>query len=250
MKTDTLFVIPVRYNSTRFPAKVLAPINGKPVMQWVYEACAATNLGEVLLATEDDRVVEAAAKFGAKAVLTSDKCASGTDRVHEASRGRNEKFIVNVQGDEPFISSKTLSAVVKLLKGSERTDIASACFEITSPDDITNPNSVKALLAKGGRALYFSRSAIPYHHPLSELKDTAPYYKHCGIYGYTRAALEKFVSLPPSTLEKLERLEQLRALEAGMVIRCAVCEESGPAIDVPEDLVRAGEYLAARSAKH
>ncbi len=247
MKTDTLFVIPVRYNSTRFPAKVLALLNGKPVMQWVYEACAATGLGEVLLATEDNRVVEAAAKFGAKAVLTSDRCASGTDRVYEASRGRAEKFIVNVQGDEPFISAKTLSAVVHLLREDAQTDIASACFEITNPDDITNPNSVKALLATGGRALYFSRSAIPYHHPLSDLKDTAPYYKHCGIYGYRRAALEKFVSLPPSTLELLERLEQLRALEAGMAIKCAVCEETGPSIDVPEDLVRAGAYIAARS---
>ncbi|MDD2772307.1 MAG: 3-deoxy-manno-octulosonate cytidylyltransferase [Elusimicrobiales bacterium] len=246
MATDVLFVIPARYGSTRFPGKVLKPIAGKPVIQWIYEACAATGLGETLIATEDRRVVDAAAGFSAAAVLTSPDCASGTDRVYEAARNRKEPLVINVQGDEPFISENTLSAVVNLLRGDKETDIASACFEITDPSDITNPNSVKAVLGAGGRALYFSRSPVPYHHELSDLKDAVAWYKHCGIYGYRRAALEKFVKLPPCAPERLERLEQLRALEAGMVIKCAVLRGDSPAIDVPGDMERALAYLKAQ----
>ncbi|MFA5161023.1 MAG: 3-deoxy-manno-octulosonate cytidylyltransferase [Elusimicrobiales bacterium] len=244
---DTVFVIPARYGSVRFPGKVLAEISGKSVVRRVYEACSAAGMGEVIIATEDERVAKAAAAFGAKYVITSPRCASGTDRVWEAASGRGEKFIINVQGDEPFISTATIAAAARLLQADPQADISSACFEITNPDDITNPNSVKAVLDGGGRALYFSRSPAPYHHQLSEIKDKVPYYKHCGIYGYRRAALEKFVSLPPSRLELLERLEQLRALEAGMTIKCAVCEEAGPAIDTPQDLIRAEEYLRAHN---
>lgn len=243
MKKDTLLVIPARYASTRFPAKVLAPLSGKPVLQWVYEACLRADVGAVLIATEHKAVVEAAAKFGAKAILTSESCASGTDRIYQASHGRREKYIVNVQSDEPFLEPSTLKAVLKKLSADKNADIATAGARITDSKEILDPNCVKIAMNKQGRALYFSRSPIPYHHELSPDCKTAPWYKHCGLYAYKRAALDKFVKLPPSPLERLERLEQLRALEAGMAISCVEVPRLGPAIDVPSDIRKALAYL-------
>ena len=243
MKKDTLIVIPARYASTRFPAKVLKPLAGKPVLQWVYEACVKADVGTVLVATEHKAVVEAAAKFGASAILTSASCASGTDRIFQASRGRKEKYIVNVQSDEPFLEAATLRAVLKKLYASKETDIATAGARIKDKREIGDPNCVKIAMNKDGRALYFSRSPIPYHHGLSPDFKTAPWFKHCGLYAYKRAALEKFVKLPPSPLEKLERLEQLRALEAGMIISCVEVPRLGPAIDVPSDIAKSLAYL-------
>ena len=240
--TDTLLVIPARYGSTRFPGKVLEKLDGKPLLEWVYLACLKSGLGETLIATESETVVKAAAAFGASAILTSASCPSGTDRVYAASRGRTEDYIINVQSDEPFIEPETLRAVLFKLKSDPKADIATACAPFSDTDDISDTNCVKAAVSENGRAIYFSRSPVPYHHPLSEIGKT-PWLKHCGIYGYKKAALEKFVSLPPSQLERLERLEQLRALEAGMVIACAVIKRLGPAVDSPPDMARAREYL-------
>jgi 3-deoxy-manno-octulosonate cytidylyltransferase (CMP-KDO synthetase) len=240
MDKDCLIVIPARYNSQRFPGKVLAKIRGKAVLQWCYEAAVRSGLGPVIIATEDRRVLDFAKNIGAQAVMTSPKCQSGTDRVHEAARGTRKKFIVNFQGDEPFMRAETLLASFRRMR--DGFDIGTACAPITDKADLADPNCVKVVMNREGRALYFSRSPIPFHHPLSPLKKS-PWYKHCGFYIYTRAALERFVKLPASPLERLERLEQLRALESGMTIGVAAVKLLGPAIDTPGDLKAAEKFL-------
>ncbi len=240
--SDILIAIPARYGSSRLPGKILKDLNGKPVIQHVYEACKRTGLGEVIIATESPLVVEAVAKFGAKAVLTSEACQSGTDRIFEAAQNRPEEYIINVQGDEPFISTETVSAVANLLKSDPSCDISTAVFATLDDAKIDNPNCVKAVIAKDGRALYFSRSRVPYKRELTEENKKAPYWQHCGIYGYRREALKRFVSLPPSPLEQLERLEQLRALEEGLTIKCVETHPTGPAIDTAADLEAAEKY--------
>lgn len=239
---DCLIVIPARYGSQRFPGKVLAKLAGKPVIQWCWEAAVKAGLGEVTIATEHSKVLEACRAFGAKAVLTSPKCQSGTDRVYEAARGTKAKFVINIQGDEPFMTAATIKKALRKLKASPSCLIGTACVRIKDKADIANPNCVKVALNSEGRALYFSRCPIPFHHPLSDLKDF-PYYKHCGFYIYRREALERFVRLKPSPLERLERLEQLRALENGMGIAVAEVAPLGPAIDAPEDLRAAERFL-------
>ena len=246
--SEVLIVIPARYGSSRLPGKILKPLCGKPVIQHVYEACKKTGLGDVLIATEEPLVVDACAKFGARAVLTGEACKSGTDRVFEASQNRPENLIINVQGDEPFIQTETVLAVANLLKNDSTCDISTAAFARADDEQVDNPNIVKAVLAKDGRALYFSRSRVPYKREKTEENLRAPYWHHCGIYGYRRAALERFVKLPESPLEKLERLEQLRALEDGMVIKCAEIAPSGPAIDTAEDLAAAEAYYLKHRA--
>ena len=241
--SEVLIVIPARYGSTRLPGKALKLLAGKPVVQHVWQACVKAGVGEVLIATENQIVVDAAAQFGAKAVLTSEACQSGTDRIFEAAQNRPEEYIINVQGDEPFISTETVSAVANLLKSDPSCDISTAVFATLDDAKIDNPNCVKAVIAKDGRALYFSRSRVPYKRELTEENKKVPYWQHCGIYGYQRKALERFVSLPPSPLEQLERLEQLRALEDGMTLKCVVIESAGPAIDTAHDLAAAEEYF-------
>jgi len=242
MDKNCLIVIPARYGSQRFPGKVLALIAGKPVLQWCWEAAVKTGLGEVLIATEHEKVLAFARSIGARAVMTSPRCQSGTDRVYEASRGAKAKFVINIQGDEPFMLAATLVKAFKKLKGSPDCAIGTACSRITDKKDIENPNCVKVAMNKEGRALYFSRCPVPFHHPLSDLKGH-PYYKHCGFYIYRREALERFVKLKPSPLERLERLEQLRALENGMKIAVAEVPALGPAIDVPADIRTASVFL-------
>lgn len=239
---NVIIVIPARYGSTRFPGKPLAELQGKPIIQWVYEACKKANCGEVIIATEDERITSAAASFGAKAVMTSADCQSGTDRIYQATKGLGADYVINVQGDEPFVQPETIKAVVELVKNDDKTDISTACMPVTDANIINNPNHVKAVLAKDMRALYFSRSPIPYKREKTPESEKAPYYLHCGIYGYKIKALEQFVKLPVSPLENLEKLEQLRALEAGMTIKSALINKAGPAIDTPADLERAKEF--------
>ncbi len=241
-KNDCLIVIPARYGSTRLPAKVLEKIEGKPIIEWVYNACKKADAGEVIIATESKHIVDAAKAFGAKAVLTSESCQSGTDRVFEVAQNTDAKYIVNVQGDEPFVQPSTIKGVVELLKKDKEADIVTACVPTLDIKLITNPNHVKAVLNGEGRALYFSRSVVPYKRENDDFSLNQPYYHHCGIYGFKREALEKFVKLPKSTLESLEKLEQLRALEAGMIIKSILIKKSGPSIDTIEDLHHAKEF--------
>ena len=243
MDKNCLIVIPARYGSQRFPGKVLALLAGKPVIQWCWEAAVKAGLGPVTIATEHEAVLSFARSIGARAVMTSPRCQSGTDRVYEASRGARAEFIINIQGDEPFMTAATLRKAFRKLKDSPACQIGTACTRIHDEDDIQNPNCVKVAMNKEGRALYFSRCPIPFHHQLSHLKGY-PYYKHCGFYIYRREALNRFVGLKPSPLERLERLEQLRALENGMNISVAEVPPLGPAIDVAADLKAAARFLA------
>ncbi len=245
MDKNCLIVIPARYGSLRFPGKVMVSLAGKPVIQWCWEAAVKAGLGEVIIATEHEKVLKFALSIGARAVMTSAGCQSGTDRVHEASRGTKAEFIINVQGDEPFMQAAALVKALKKLHASPDCAIGTACSRIKDSEDIKNPNCVKVAMNAAGRALYFSRCPIPFHHPLSGLKDY-PYYKHCGFYIYRREALNKFVKLRPSPLERLERLEQLRALENGMNIAVAKVPAPGPAIDVPADIRTAAVFLRKR----
>lgn len=241
--SEVLIVIPARYGSTRLPGKALKLLAGKPVVEHVWQACVKANVGEVLIATENQIVIDAVAKFGAKGVLTSDACQSGTDRVYEAAKDRTEKIVINVQGDEPFIAPSTVQKIARLLQDEPECDIASAVAPTLDENKINDPNCVKAVLNKQGKALYFSRSRVPYKRELTEENKKVPYWQHCGVYGYQRKALERFVSLPPSPLEQLERLEQLRALEDGMTLKCVVIDSAGPAIDTAHDLAAAEEYF-------
>lgn len=241
--SDVLIAVPARYGSSRLPGKIVKILAGKPVIQRTYEKCLQAAVGDVIIATEAQIVADTCARFGAKAILTSAACQSGTDRIYEAAQGRTEQFIINVQGDEPFIDPATIVKIVHLLKSDPACDIATAVIATTDDKIIDNPNCVKAVLTADKRALYFSRSRVPYKRQPDETALKAPYWKHCGIYGYRRAALEKFVHLPVSPLEKLEKLEQLRALEAGMSIKCVEIQPSGPAIDTEADLKAAEEYL-------
>ncbi len=245
--TDTLIAIPARYGSTRLKAKALLDLEGKSILQRVWEKCREANIGEVIIATDSQIIIDHCASFGANAVMTSEACQSGTDRIYEACKNRNEKYIINVQGDEPFIKPDTVRRIAEVLKTDAKADISTACIATTDEKIVNNPNCVKAVLTADMKALYFSRAAVPFKRDLTDDVRAAPYYHHCGIYGYKKASLEKFVNLPQSPLERLEKLEQLRALEAGMLIKSIIIERTGPAIDTAEDLEAAKQYI--RNAK-
>ncbi len=240
--TDTLIVIPARYGATRFEGKLLKLLDDKPIIQWVYEACKKAEVGEVIVATDDTKIFDVVKNFGATPVMTSSDIQSGTDRIYQALKNRKEKYIINVQGDEPFILPETIKKIVELLKTDKNTDIATACVKTRDPDVITNPNCVKAVLTDDMQALYFSRAAIPFIREIEETNRIV-FYHHYGIYGYKKEALEKFVNHKQTTLEKQEKLEQLRALEIGLKIKSILIEKTGPSIDVPSDLDKAKEYL-------
>ena len=236
---DCLVVIPARHGSTRFPGKVLAQLDGRPIVEWCYRAAIAAEVGPVMVATENDLVRRVVAAFGGECVITSPDCASGTDRVFEAARRTRTPFVINLQGDQPLIRPETIRKVAGILRDIRKADIATAVIALNDPSRLANPNVVKAALAGDGRALYFSRAPIPFARnggPIGR-------FEHLGIYGFRREALERFVSLPPSALEKAESLEQLRALEAGMAIYAALVEDEPVAIDTPEDLELARKIL-------
>ncbi|MBI4655443.1 MAG: 3-deoxy-manno-octulosonate cytidylyltransferase [Elusimicrobia bacterium] len=243
MQSNCLIVIPARYASERFPGKVLHKLNGKPVLQWCYESALRAGLGRVIIATEHEKVLHFAKTIGAETCLTSPKCKSGTDRVFETALRNKREFIINYQADEPFMEPGTLIKAFELLKKNPQFHITTACSPIYDKKDLINPNTVKVALGKNSRAVYFSRIPIPFHHPLSAVSMKIPWYKHCGFYVYRYDALKKFVSLPESVLESLERLEQLRALEAGLCIGAVKVPRLGPAIDVRQDIKKAEQYL-------
>jgi 3-deoxy-manno-octulosonate cytidylyltransferase (CMP-KDO synthetase) len=240
VSSDCLVVIPSRYGSQRFPGKVLAELGGKPIVRWCWEAAVAAKVGQVVVATEDDRVAAAVRAFGGEAVLTSPNCVSGTDRTYEAAR-HHKRFtrVINVQGDQPLIKPMTIRKVAELLKKNPKADIATAVMPLEDEERVASPNVVKAVMNKDGRCLYFSRSPIPFPRDGGNVRR----WEHLGIYGYQRKALERFVKLKPSRLETTEMLEQLRALEDGMSIFAAAVSDVPVAIDTPEDLARAERLL-------
>ena len=223
-----LTVIPARLGSTRFPRKVLARLGGRTMIEWCWRAAKAARLGPVIVAVDSKEVADEVRRFGGRSVMTAPSLPSGSDRVWAAAKGRREPVILNFQGDMPLIKPATLRATVKAL--GRGADIATSVIGIKSAARGAERHVVKAVLAKGGRCLYFSRA------PVSS-------WEHLGLYAYRREALKRFVSLPPSPLEKSEKLEQLRALEDGMIIRAAVVRERPVAVDVPSDLRRAETML-------
>lgn len=245
-----LGVIPARYASTRFPGKPLAIIAGKPLLQWVIEKCKqARSLSEVIVATDDDRIREMAAKL-CRVEMTSPNHPSGSDRIAEVAEHNACDALVNIQGDEPLIDPAVIDAVAGAL---DRSPMSTAATPIQSDTDLHNPNVVKVVVNASGRALYFSRRTIPY------LRDAAsgsaheqlaafPFLKHLGIYGYRRGTLLELVRFPVSELEAAEKLEQLRALENGIDIAVVRVRHESIGVDVPEDVERAEKLLAARSS--
>ncbi|GIU74110.1 MAG: 3-deoxy-manno-octulosonate cytidylyltransferase [Bryobacteraceae bacterium] len=227
-----LGVIPARFASSRFPGKPLVPIDGRPMIQHVWErARLARHLNRVLVATDDDRIAAAARGFGAEVAMTSPAHASGTDRVAEAAAATDAEIIVNIQGDEPLIEPDAIDLAVSTLLDDPRCQMATLKRKIERAEDIGNPNVVKVVTSLDGWALYFSRSPVPYG------RDGTPVcWKHIGLYVYRRGLLLGYGALRRGPLEEAERLEQLRALENGIGIRVAETEYDTIGVDTPEDL--------------
>ncbi|HEY8494745.1 MAG TPA: 3-deoxy-manno-octulosonate cytidylyltransferase [Myxococcota bacterium] len=228
-------IIPARFAATRFPGKPLAPIAGKPLVQRVWEgARTAKRLAQVLVATDDPRIVEACRAFGAEAVLTGAHHPTGTDRIAEAAAGIEADVVVNVQGDEPLIEGHVIDAALAALEEDPGAALATVAHPADAAD-LDDPNRVKLVLDRRGRALYFSRSRIPY--PRESGAPGVRWLQHVGLYAYRKPFLLEFVRLPQTPLERCEALEQLRALEHGHAIRVAVVDgwRSVP-VDVPSDV--------------
>lgn len=235
----TLGVIPVRFGAARFPGKPLAPILGRPMLQWVYEgARSSRSIDRLLVATDDERIAGAARSFGADAVMTSPECPSGTDRVAEAASGIEADLIVNIQGDEPLIEGAMLDALVAALDESG-APMASLMARVDDPALALDPHRVKVVTNGAGEALYFSRSPIP--HGSADFV-----FVHIGIYAYRRDFLYRFRTLPPTRLEKAERLEQLRALENGYRIRMVEIAAPTLSVDTPADIIGVERRLQRR----
>lgn len=233
-------IIPARYASTRFPGKPLAEIRGKSMVQRVYErASVSTALAEVWVATDDERIARHVEGFGGRVVMTDSAHPSGTDRCYEAACRLEVKpdAVVNIQGDEPFVALSQLDALAKLIQ-QDGVALATLIRRIHSEAELHSPDKVKVVVDQHLRALYFSRSVIPFYRGAVEgaLLETHTYYKHIGLYAYTLQALEEVVQLPPSALERAESLEQLRWLENGHQVHCALTEVESPSIDTPDDL--------------
>ena len=245
---NVLGVIPARFASTRLPGKPLADIHGKPMIQWVYErAKQARGLTQVIIATDDERVLRAAQNFGAQAVMTSSDLISGTDRVAAVADLYFADAYLNIQGDEPLIESESIDAAVELLHSNGRFAIGTLMTQITSAIELSTPSIVKVIVDREGRAIYFSRFPIPYSReqaPENLIAGDFICKRHIGLYAYTREALLRFRSLKPSDLEKAESLEQLRALHDGMSIGVAEVKSASIGVDTPEDLDRVRKLLS------
>ena len=239
---DTIIVIPARYGSTRLPGKSIADINGIPMVARVMNIAKNINLCNVIVATEDKSVIQIVEKFDGKALLTSNDLKSGTDRVFQALQklNREYKYIVNLQGDMPNIKGEIIKKVIDLLHDNNDADIITAVCKTQNQDLLKKPQCVKAVLAYNQnkdfhKCLYFSRSIVPYN--------CTDGYIHIGIYGYKQESLKKFVSLPQSNLEKIEKLEQLRALENNMHIYTFITDNLPIGVDTKEDLDLARQII-------
>lgn len=234
-----LAIIPARYASTRFPGKPLADIGGKPMVRRVYERAAAV-FADVVVATDDNRILEAVESFGGRAVMTSADHRSGTDRCREAMDIYGGEFdvVVNIQGDEPFIAAEQLESLKQCFADDSQTDIATLVKPFSADEDIFNPNSPKVVLSQNGFALYFSRSVIPYQRGVEPKlwQHNYQYYKHIGLYAYRTEVLRAITELPAGRMEVAESLEQLRWLENGYRIKTAITTLPSYGIDTPEDL--------------
>ena len=239
---DVIGIIPARYGSTRFEGKVLADIHGKPMVQWVWEAAKkAKILDEVIVACDDERIEEAVKSFGGKAVFTSKEHPSGTDRICEIVNPLEVKVVVNIQADEPLLDPVMIENIARPLLDDPSLSMATLMKKIEDHHEITDHNVVKVIADKFGMALYFSRSVIPYQRDKSV---NVTYYKHIGLYAYSKDFLFIFKNLPESTLEKAEKLEQLRVLEAGFRIKVIETKISTIGVDTAEDLEKVKKIIS------
>ena len=255
----TLAVLPSRFASTRFPGKPLAVIAGKPMIQWVWEAArTAEGVTRVVVATDDARIRTAVEAFGGEALMTDPALPSGTDRVAAVLEMLEERFdaVVNIQGDEPAMHPETIAAVVRLLREQPELPMGTAACPFADVEELFSPNAVKVVTGARGRALYFSRSPIPYlrnshvfqadFRPWMQPGQLALFKRHLGIYASRPEALRAFTALPPHPLEQLEMLEQLRALAAGMAIGVAETPHPSLGVDVPGDVPAVETLLRAQ----
>jgi 3-deoxy-manno-octulosonate cytidylyltransferase (CMP-KDO synthetase) len=241
MNRTVLAVIPARYASTRFPGKPLVMIKGKQMIQWVWELVQRCDLvTQTVVATDDERIFNAVQAFGGIAIMTSPDHPSGTDRVWEVAQTfPNAEIIVNIQGDEPLMDPAVVDRAIEHSLSNPEADMVTLVTPFTSALEWENPNLVKAVLSQSGRALYFSRAALPFYR--DGLPEGVPFpqercYRHLGFYLYRRSALMQFTQLPPAPLELAEKLEQLRALDADMRLDALIVEKAPIGIDHPEDL--------------
>lgn len=247
-ENKVLAVIPARFASTRFPGKVIAPLGGKPLVAHTYQRTrAAQRVDDVVVATDDDRVVNAMKILDIPVVMTSPDHPSGTDRIAEVAEKSDATIIVNVQGDEPLIDPATIDSTIAPLLESSDLPMATARRLMTDPKDIQNPNCVKVVCGIDGRALYFSRSPIPAIRDGDDMAE-ARYWLHIGLYAYRREFLLEYARMAPTPLEKLEKLEQLRVLENGYPIMVVETDYQSIGVDTPADLERVREILEAQLA--
>lgn len=241
--TYILGVLPARWGSTRFPGKPLHLIAGKPLIQHVWERCLeCTKIDHLVVATDDERIHEAVLAFGGQVVMTSTAHLTGTDRIAEAAIAFPQAtHIINIQGDEPLIDPALIDELAEAMIKNPKFDMATAANPLDPADPaVADPNVVKVAIALDGRALYFSRSPLPYfRNPVADL----PVLRHKGIYAYTRVFLESYVTWPPTPLEQAESLEQLRALENGARIQVILTEDSSPGVDTPEQALEIERIL-------
>lgn len=243
LKPSTIGIIPARFASTRFPGKMLAPIHGKSLIQRTYEnAKQFKDFKDVVVLTEDERVLSHVTGFGGKAFMTSASCQTGTDRIVEALHSYPElqdyEYVVNIQGDEPMLDKRIIRASLDLLLEDETAAVSTAAMRIKTQEEAQNPTCVKCVMDLKGNALYFSRSLIPFNRETSF--DFTSYYRHIGLYCFKSDFLLQYKDLSPTPLQLIESLEQLKILEHGFRIKVAVVSELflSCAVDVPDDIAR------------
>ncbi|MFW6035944.1 MAG: 3-deoxy-manno-octulosonate cytidylyltransferase [Halothermotrichaceae bacterium] len=236
-------IIPARYDSTRFPGKPLADIKGKPMIEHVFNRVKdIEEIDEVIIATDDKRIMERVQAFGGTAVMTSAELTSGTDRIAEATADMNVDIVVNVQGDEPLLNQEMVKEAIQPFYEDPTIVMSTLKKEIIDKEDINNPNVVKVITDKNDNAIYFSRNPIPY--PRNE---GAIYYKHIGLYVYNKQFLIEYSQLEQTLLEKSESLEQLRVLENGYKIRVVETKYNTVGVDVPEDIIKVEKIMDMNS---
>jgi 3-deoxy-manno-octulosonate cytidylyltransferase (CMP-KDO synthetase) len=246
-ESSVLVVIPARFASTRLPGKILADIAGRPMIEHVYRQAATARLVDgVLVATDDDRIADAVRAFGGAAVMTRPDHVSGTDRIAEVAAALPCRAVVNVQGDEPLIQPDTIDAAVAPMLEDPSLEMSTTCRPLASPDEFTNPSVVKVVTDLRGNALYFSRAPIPASAPSAALASAPSVARaHMGLYVYRRDTLLRLAALPAVPLERIESLEQLRALAHGIRIRVVETPHLTAAVDTPADLERVRQLMTA-----
>jgi 3-deoxy-manno-octulosonate cytidylyltransferase (CMP-KDO synthetase) len=250
----TIVIIPSRYASIRLPAKPLAMIRGQTLIERVYQrARLAEGIDAIYVATDHAGIAAEVERFGGSVIMTSPDCPSGTDRVAQAAQqlALEDAIIINVQGDEPLIEPDVISALASAMKNDAGIRVATPIARLCKPEELNNPSVVKVVLNSKNDALYFSRQWIPYARDIEEMSlygwlNTHPCFKHIGVYAYRAEALKRFVELGESPLERAEKLEQLRLLEAGIPIRCVEVEYESIAVDTPEDIVRVEQMIVEK----